>query len=195
MRQNIIMNARTLIRWLATASILWAVLFSPAGIEIDAQDAISGSSVRVKKDPYVNSRGEKKLVVGTKEKVYFPGPAVFMVARIDSGAAYSSLHATQIRRFERDGREWVGFNLDFDDKYRYMERPLEDLVLIRQAGSANVSERPVVELDVRLGRYSVRLSFSLTDRGHMTYPVILGRDFLYDRALVDVSSEFLMSSN
>ena len=126
---------------------------------------------------------------------YFPAPGVFLVARIDSGAAYSSIHASDISHFNKDGDEWVRFNLDFDGKDRVMERPLEDLVLIRQSGSAGVFERPVVPLDVRLGTYSLTLSFSLADRRHMTFPVLLGRDFLYDRALVDVSSTYLMSSH
>ncbi len=184
------MSLRIMIVRIAFLMLLSLVLLSTAG----AQDAVSGSSVFPSPDPFVNSKGEEKIVVGAREMVYFPAEGTFLVARVDSGAAFSSLHASQIQRFERDGEVWVRFNLDFDGTDRIMERRVERFVHIHQAGSVNISERPVVNLDIRLGRYSLRLSFNLTNRRHMTFPLILGRDFLSDRALVDVSNEFLMSS-
>jgi hypothetical protein len=174
--------------------VLFIALSSLFLVSVRAQDDVSGGPALPAPDPLLNSRGEEKLILGGKEMIYLPDPAVFLPARVDSGAAYSSVHASQIRRFVRDGREWVAFNLDFDGQDRFLERPLEDLILIRQAGSVNISERPVVFLDIRLGPYPARLSFSLADRRHMTLPVILGRDFLHDRALVDVSHEYLMSA-
>ena len=50
--------------------------------------------------------------------------------------------------------------------------------------------RFVVELDIRLGQKLQTTEFTLTDRSNMTYPVLLGRAFLMDLYVVDVSRSY-----
>ena len=53
-----------------------------------------------------------KLIVGSEEWCFLPGlglPAI--KARVDSGAATSSLHAFNIVPFQRDGELWISFEV------------------------------------------------------------------------------------
>ncbi|MDH3441120.1 MAG: RimK/LysX family protein, partial [Gammaproteobacteria bacterium] len=44
--------------------------------------------------------------------------------------------------------------------------------------------------DIRLGDQLQTTEFTLTDRGRMTYPVLLGRAFLMDLYVIDVSRSY-----
>ena len=74
----------------------------------------------------------------------------------------------------------------------HLEVPLERNVLIRQASFDDVDRRPVVVFDVKLGdNLHQPTEFTLADRSRMSYPVLLGRSFLKDVAVVDVGQEFI----
>src|SRR5690554_5556904 len=129
-----------------------------------------------------------RIIVGALEWVYLPAAAHHYQARIDSGATTSSIHANNILRFERDGKKWVRFELreDEDSEPVEVETPLTRMVLIRQASADDTERRPVVTLTVNLGGLQQDSEFTLTDRSKMTYPVLLGRNFLQDVTLIDV---------
>ena len=50
--------------------------------------------------------------------------------------------------------------------------------------------RYVIELDIRLGDQLHTTEFTLTDRSNMTFPISLGRSFLLDLYIVDVSRTY-----
>ncbi|MDP2609055.1 MULTISPECIES: ATP-dependent zinc protease [unclassified Oceanobacter] len=136
-----------------------------------------------------------KLVVGATEWIYLTPPGHHYRARVDSGAATSSLSARNITRFERNGQPWVRFLLQHDDESEpwKIEAKLVRNVLIRQASNADLDRRPVVELTVHLGQQlQQKAEFSLADRSQMTYPILLGRSFLQDVTLIDVGKKFLL---
>ncbi len=135
-----------------------------------------------------------KTIVGASEWIYLSPPGHHYQARIDSGAATSSLSAVNVVRFERNGKRWVRFWLQHDDEAEpiEIEAPLVRHVLIRQASSDEVDRRPVVSLTVNLGTdLQQDTEFTLTDRSQMTYPILLGREFLRDVTLIDVGRRFL----
>lgn len=132
---------------------------------------------------------EGKLVVGSTEWIYLTPPGHHYQARVDSGATTSSLSAQDITRFERNGKRWVSFKLQHDDEAEplLIEAPLVRNVRIRQASAEEVERRPVVQLTVNLGSgLQQDAEFTLTDRSQMTYPILLGREFLRDIVLIDV---------
>ena len=53
----------------------------------------------------------KKAILGEYELATIDPPGFKYLARIDTGAASTSIHASEITRFERDGEKWVRFNL------------------------------------------------------------------------------------
>jgi len=133
-----------------------------------------------------------KDIIGSLEWLYMDPPGRHYRARVDSGAETSSLSASEVIEFERDGDDWVRFNFQHDsaDESVGFELPIKRTVLIRQASSETLDRRVVVELDIRLGDELQTTEFTLTDRSRMTYPVLLGRAFLMDLYVVDVSRSY-----
>lgn len=138
-----------------------------------------------KKEPKLQVIGEIESLTLEKEKVQFK-------ARIDTGAQTSSISAVNIQRYERDGKKWVRFEINDPAKKKTikMERPLSRIVSIKRHGAPPV-DRPVVYLVVSIGSIKCRCEFSLTDRSKYEFPVLIGRNFLSGRAMVDVSRKHL----
>jgi hypothetical protein len=132
-----------------------------------------------------------KLVVGEVERVWIEPPGANIVARVDTGADSSSLHAEEMIEFERDGRRWVRFNVKLDSEVVTIERPIKRFVRILQQADPEGSRRPVVDLRLRLGNVTETVDFTLADRSHLNYEMLLGRNFLTDVALVDVGKQFI----
>ncbi|MEM9209347.1 MAG: ATP-dependent zinc protease [Pseudomonadota bacterium] len=134
-----------------------------------------------------------KAVIGGLEWIYMDPPERHFRARVDSGAETSSLSARDIVEFERDGEDWVRFVFEHDNANDpiELELPIVREALIRQASSEGLDRRFVVEIDVRLGDRLQRTEFTLTDRTRMSYPVLLGRAFLMDLYIVDVSQSYM----
>ncbi|HAS3930067.1 TPA: ATP-dependent zinc protease, partial [Vibrio cholerae] len=114
-----------------------------------------------------------------------------------TGAATSSLNAVDIEEFERNGKNWVRFHLA-DEKNpkteaNWIEAPVLRYVRIRQSTNDNTERRAVVELWVKLGSIHEKAQFTLADRSQMTHPVLLGREFIRDIALVDVSRKYIQT--
>jgi hypothetical protein len=142
--------------------------------------------------PNVNTSLGGKEIIGAIEWLYMDPPGRHFRARIDSGAETSSLSAADVVEFERDGDDWVRFTFTHDnaDESVEFELPIKRTVLIRQPGVDKPERRFVIELDIRLGDQLQTTEFTLTDRSKMTYPVLLGRAFLMDLYVVDVSQSY-----
>lgn len=136
---------------------------------------------------------DDKIILGRTEWIWLEAVNRVFRARVDSGATTSSLSAHHIVEFERDGKKWVRFNMvpddDVDDSYE-VEAPLVRFARIRQASSETIDRRPVVELTLKIGEFTDTAEFTLTDRSSMTYPILLGREFLRDIALIDVAKSY-----
>ncbi len=134
-----------------------------------------------------------KLVIGEVENVYVDPPEQIFMARIDTGAAGTSIHASNIIAFERDGRDWVRFQIDHPsiDTPIAIERPLARTVRIKQANNKKTERRLVVKMTITLGSMTEQIDVSLSERATMTYPVLIGRNFLRNLAVVDVSQRLI----
>lgn len=139
------------------------------------------------------------VVLGEIESVTIETIKQSFDARIDTGAATSSLNAVDIEEFERNGKNWVRFHLA-DEKTpktdsNWIEAPVLRYVRIRQSTNESTERRAVVELWVRLGSIHEKAQFTLADRTQMTNPVLLGREFIRDIAVVDVSRKYIHGEN
>lgn len=149
--------------------------------------------------PKVNpsaTKGEKnadgKLILGQKEWVHLDGLDVNVVSRVDTGATTSSISAIHIVPFERDGKKWVKFKLAHDGhQSKEIELPVVSTKFIRQSNSDETFERYAIEAWITVGDLKVKTPFTLADRTHMDYGLLLGRSFFRDVAIVDVSREFV----
>ncbi|NRB66221.1 MAG: ATP-dependent zinc protease [Vibrio sp.] len=141
------------------------------------------------------STPSQELVLGEIEKVSIDSIKQTFDSRIDTGAATSSLNAVDIEKFERNGKNWVRFHLSDGvtplDDTNWIEAPIIRFVKIRQSTNDETERRAVVELWVRLGTIHEKTQFTLADRSQMTHPVLLGREFIRDIAVVDVSKKYV----
>lgn len=131
------------------------------------------------------------LVIGAAEHITLDPPGIKVKARIDTGAETSSLHASNIIPFERDGERWVRFEFspNEDAETVTIERPLSRRVKIKRH-EAESTRRKVVEMRVRLGDIDEEIEVTLTDRSEFNFAMLIGRNFLTDNAVVDVSKTY-----
>ncbi|MCH8542499.1 MAG: ATP-dependent zinc protease [Alcanivorax sp.] len=130
-----------------------------------------------------------KSVLGHIEKVRINGDDRDFSARLDTGAQRSSMHAREIEKFERDGEQWVRFVFDDHDGGEHdIESPLIEQTRVRQAGG--VTTRYVVSLPLCIGEQQQDTEFTLTDRSAMTYPMLVGRNFLSEHVLVSSAHRY-----
>ncbi|WP_373657166.1 ATP-dependent zinc protease [Thiohalorhabdus methylotrophus] len=150
----------------------------------------------------VESKSEKlpqqSITFGREEWAGFPTLGLALQARIDSGAETSSLSAKEIQEFEREGEDWVRFRLALSEKEhefperargRLIEAPVIRRVRIIQASGTD--SRPVIRLPVQVGPVTQRTQFTLENRTNLSYPLLLGRRFMMDIAVIDVSRKYL----
>lgn len=135
---------------------------------------------------------QNKTVLGEEEWVWSEELQTNFKSRVDTGASTSSLNATDIVKFERDGKDWVKFNLSHkvDDSVFPIEAKVVRISKIRQSSSPEPVSRYVVSLPIELGPINTETEFTLADRSHMEFPVLLGRTFLKDIAVVDVAQKY-----
>lgn len=139
--------------------------------------------------PAATTAGEKHLpIVGGVEWVVVEAADMKMEARVDTGAETSSIHAENIQLLEKEGKRYVRFTLagDTSENNVPMEEPLRRTVLIKQT-NGEPDRRYVVRLWLTLGDMRSRVEVTLSDREEYEYPLLLGRNFLVDLAIVDVS--------
>jgi hypothetical protein len=134
-----------------------------------------------------------KMVVGEMERVWLEPPGATLIARVDTGAHSSSLHAENLVEFERDGEEWVRFDLILDDEISTLERRVVRYVRVYQQADPEGTRRPVVTMRLRIGDVHDSFEFTLADRSHLDFQLLLGRNFLTDMALVDVGKQFVQA--
>lgn len=133
-----------------------------------------------------------KLILGESEWVYVEEANGAFQSRVDTGAATSSISATDITVFEREGKRWVKFKMPLDNgKNLDIEAPFVRYVRIKQASAESSDRRPVVRLTMQLGSLTEKAEFSLKDRSEMDFSLLLGREFIKDVAVVDVAREFV----
>jgi len=143
--------------------------------------------------------------LGFVEWVVLKDTGLRLKARLDTGAKTSSLHAVNIKEFERNNENWISFQIPLRDhlnksgegetEYRdailTLERPIYRTVLIKRKG-ADSQRRHVVKMKFCIAGTTHETQFSLADRHNFVYPVLLGRRFMRDdNILVDSANSFI----
>lgn len=127
-------------------------------------------------------------VIGLREWVALPGLGVAgLRAKIDTGASTSSLHATDIELFERDGQPWVRFIAHLGSLKQLRHHPGEaPLVSIKRVRSSNghAQTRYVIRTPLALGDRVWEVEFTLACRKRMRYRLLIGSKALVHGQLV-----------
>jgi hypothetical protein len=131
-----------------------------------------------------------QIIIGAAEEVQLPDQKISLNARIDTGATTTSINAQNIKKFERDGKNWVKFEIHNETgKVASLEKPVSRMVNIKRHGAED-QIRYAVKLKLKLGKVNIVSEVTLADRSKFTFPLLIGRSFLTDMAIVDVSKEF-----
>ncbi|CAK9892469.1 MULTISPECIES: ATP-dependent zinc protease family protein [Pseudomonas] len=120
-------------------------------------------------------------------------------AKMDTGALTASLSAKDIETFTRDGEDWVRFRVatkDADGKV--YEHKLARISKIKNRADededgegAEISKRPVVDLELCLGDVKRTVEVNLTDRSSFNYPLLIGAKALREfKAAVNPARRF-----
>ena len=139
---------------------------------------------------------EGKQLVGWLEKVsIYPGNLIIH-AKLDTGAKNSSLNASHITEFMRNGKQWVRFKVTSRYGNRIiLERKVQRLAKIKRHG-VKPQIRFVVILGICLGSSSYReVEVKLVNRSNFTYPMLIGRSFLKDNVIIDPSLKYITKPN
>lgn len=135
-----------------------------------------------------------KTLIGREEWIGLPDlglPAV--KARVDSGAKTSALHAFNLEYFERDAQKWLRFDVHpLPNTRLVVRRCVAKLIARRKIRSSNghTEVRYVVETTLTLGNESWPIEITLTNRDPMGFRMLLGRQAMEGRLLVDPDKVF-----
>lgn len=137
-------------------------------------------------------------VIGWREWVRLPELGVARIkAKVDTGARTSALHAFDLERFTMAGTPWVRFCVHpvQRDSHTTVEvtAPLIDERKVRSS-SGKATVRPVIRTLVRLGEHRFPLELTLVRRDVMGFRMLLGRQAIRRRFLVDPGRSFLITS-
>jgi hypothetical protein len=115
------------------------------------------------------------------------------LAKTDTGARTSSLHATDVA-LSADGKTVFFTTIDHDGQPLACQAALSRMKSIRNSSGA-ASQRFIIATTAAFpGGLRLMMEFSLSDRSHMKYPILLGRRALAGRFLIDPQSQFLLGS-
>ncbi len=138
-----------------------------------------------------------KPVIGWREWVGLPDFGIARLkAKIDTGARTSAVHAYRIRPFQRDGRAFVEFFLHPVQNRRQPEVACEAQVLDERwvTSSNGIREkRFIVKTRLTLAGKTWPIELSLTNRDDMGFRMLLGRQALHRRFVVDPGSSYQLS--
>ena len=144
---------------------------------------IMGQAAAKQVQPAFTTNLKGFAVYGHVEKVALMPGDIEIKARLDTGASRSSLNARNIVLVEEAGQQWVRFIFDdHEGNLREMMQPLVEMITIKQANGRQ--HRYVVEMGLCVGERYEKNLFTLADRSKMTYPVLVGRNFLKNSVLV-----------
>ncbi len=129
----------------------------------------------------------KLRVIGRREFVDFPLLNITGAeAKIDTGAYTSAIHCKHIEQKLINGKQLLRFKL-FDETVHEIESFSKKNI---KNSFGEKEERYIIKTIVKLGNKKINTTVSLSYRGNMRYPVLIGRRFLKGKFLVDVNQVY-----
>jgi hypothetical protein len=134
----------------------------------------------------------QKKIIGKREIVSILDLELFdLDVKIDTGADSNSLHCDDIYI---DDENFVHFTLLDKVHPAYHTKKIKmPLYKMKKVKSSNgtIQIRASIKVDILFFNKKYTTVISLTNRSDMKYPMLIGRKFLANRFLVDVSQEYL----
>ena len=133
-------------------------------------------------------------VIGWREWVGLPDLGISAIkAKVDTGARSSSLHASKLEEFERDGVKWIRFHVHPQQRRSGVSVEAEAEVLdfrSVRSSSGKAEMRPVIVTHVALFGITWPIELTLASRDQMGFRMLLGREAFRGRFVVDAGNSF-----
>ena len=142
---------------------------------------------------------QNKIILGSEEWCSFPELGIPAIkARVDSGAKTSALHAINIAPFVKDGINWVKFDINPIQNNLKTVIHCEALLIdkrVVKSSSGFREQRYVIQSNINIGSDLWAIEMTLTNRDSMGFRMLLGREAMSGRILVDPEQQYLLGQN
>lgn len=142
---------------------------------------------------------QNKIILGSEEWCSFPELGIPAIkARVDSGAKTSALHAINIAPFVKEGINWVKFDINPIQNNLKTVIHCEALLIdkrVVKSSSGFREQRYVIQSKINIGGDLWAIEMTLTNRDSMGFRMLLGREAMSGRILVDPQQQYLLGQN
>ena len=139
-------------------------------------------------------RAKTLPVIGWREWLAIPSLDVDRIkAKIDTGARSSSLHAFNIRPFHDQGAPHVAFVICPDQRRTRPAIECTAAILDERevkSSTGHAQRRYVINVDIALAGATWPIELTLANRDEMGFRMLLGREAVRDRFLVDAGRSY-----
>jgi ribosomal protein S6--L-glutamate ligase len=139
---------------------------------------------------------QEKVIVGSEEWCSFPVLGIPTIkARVDSGAKTSAMHAINIAPFIKNEENWVKFDINpiqnNNKTVIHCESKLVDKRIVKSSSGFR-EQRYVIGAELEIGGKKWTIEITLTNRDSMGFRMLLGREAMSGRVLVDPEEKYLL---
>lgn len=139
---------------------------------------------------------QNKVILGSEEWCSFPELGIPTIkARVDSGAKTSAMHALNIAPFIKNDANWVKFDINpIQNNIKtiiHCEAPLVDKRIVKSSSGFR-EHRYVIQTSLKIGDAKWPIEMTLTNRDSMGFRMLLGREAMSGRVLVDPEQKYLL---
>jgi hypothetical protein len=134
-----------------------------------------------------------KSIIGRSDYIDLPDMDLFQLkAKVDTGAYTSAIHYHHAEVVKKEGKELLHFTLldpshpEYNDKSFYFA-DFETREIKNSFGQSE--ERFIINAKVEIFGKRYLTEFSLSNRGNLKFPILLGRKLLRKNFIVDVSKK------
>lgn len=138
---------------------------------------------------------EPKPIIGWREWLSIPAMHIEQIkVKVDSGARTSAIHAEDIQIVKKGSKKFVKFKIfpmQKDKKhYHIVTLPMIEERWVKSS-VGHQTLRPVVEVEIKLGQFVVPIEVTLVNRDLMGFRMLLGREAIKNKFLLDTGHSFL----
>lgn len=116
-------------------------------------------------------------------------------AKVDTGAKTSCLHAFSVEPFQKNDTQWVRFgmhpNQDDTKTEVYCEAEVYDQRQVTDSGG-HIENRYVIRAPLTVQNTQWPIEITLTNRDTMKFRMLLGRQAMRDKMLVNPAESYLL---
>lgn len=137
---------------------------------------------------------DEKVVVGWREWVNLPELGLENIkAKVDTGARTSCIHAFSIKPFNKNGEQWVEFQVHPKQKNNELIKTCTAIVIDQRVvtdSGGHKEDRWVIQTLLQIGAHQWPIEVTLSARDDMMFRMLIGRTALNNRAIVDSSRSY-----